>query len=193
MWQVLRWISILILSFILILSVLFNRYVERLHLSYIPPGISVSKILHTESNINETALYVYEMPISVARRLDADGLAYLQSLPTLSIEEWRERGGSRGRYIEWFETPVIGHEQWAVSNACKLDPAADQCAGYREFLRFYDVGSPNDLGIQEILDTALFSEGAFYAFSSYGIVMLIPQEQRIVFAYGFPIRNWDPG
>lgn len=192
MWQVLRWISILILSFILILSVLFNRYVERLHLSYIPPGISVSKILHTESNINETALYVYEMPISVSRRLETDGLAYLQSLPTLSIEEWREREG-RGFYSEWFETPVVGHEQWAVSDACKLDPASDPCAGYEQFLYFYRVGIPEETSIQALLDTALFSEGAFYAFSSYGIVMLIPQEQRIVFAYGFPIRNWDPG
>lgn len=192
MWQVLRWISILILSFILILSVLFNRYVERLHLSYIPPGISVSKILHTESNINDTALYVYEMPISVARILDADGLTYLRSLPELSIEALRERGG-RGVYTEWFETPVVGHEEWAISNACKLDPAGDQCAGYREFLRFYNVGTPNDEGMQQLLDRALFSEGTFYAFSSYGIVMLIPQEQRIVFAYGFAIRNWDPG
>src|SRR5688572_10297041 len=101
----------------------------------------------------------------------------------------RSRQSSQGSYDDWHATPVPTTYSWA-------DPAACPPVTSDRYMLVYPKGCPSisglmggygllpfDRDIEVMANEALFSPGAYYAFGRWGILILIPERDRIVYVH----------
>ena len=130
-----------------------------------------------------TGIMVYDMPAAVKTELRESGLAWLNALPRNS---WQ---GSQGSYDDWHTTPVPTNYSWA-------DPAACPPTNSDRYMLTYPNGCPSisgrmggygllpfDRDFAVMANEALFSPGAYYALGRWGILVLIPERDRIVYVH----------
>src|SRR5215212_4661710 len=104
-----RWAgAVVILSVLLFIS--FKLWERSHHLSFVPDGLSVSRILYVKEEswgfgpgANESGLIVYELPDNVAKEIQKAGIDYFAKMPQ-NAEHGR---GRRGRYNKWQSTPIL--------------------------------------------------------------------------------------
>lgn len=130
-----------------------------------------------------TGIIVYDMPTAVKTELRESGLAWLNALPRNS---WQS---SLGSYDDWHATPVPVTYSWA-------DPAACPPTTSDRYMLVYPKGCPSisglmngygllpfDRDVEVMANEALFSPGAYYALGRWGILILIPERERIVYVF----------
>jgi hypothetical protein len=149
------------------------------HLSFVPEGLSVSTILYTKEQSwgfgpggNETGLIVYELPDSIAKEIQKVGLGYFTNLP----QKKGDSSDSRGRYETWQSTPILlkGSGSGAVTtNSYEI----------ANFLNRYGFGISIDSQIEQEVNRAISTPGSFYANGRIGILIVIPDIRRVVYAY----------
>lgn len=156
------------------------------HLRFVPEEMNVRSIVYVAEESwgfgpggNETGIIVFEMPTQVRRQLfGRDGLLWLNALPSPSWRGWYARFGG------WHTTPPPENPLWYKPEVCppgSMDKA--QCRGIAAFMGRWGFPVPIDHEIEAMVNEALFTPGAYYAFGRTGVLILIPKQARVVFAY----------
>lgn len=162
----------------------------RHNLRYVPEAMAVSRIEYDFHRVwsywpkgKESGILVYAMPKQVRRALETDGVAWLDALPHNS---WRT---AHGVYSTWHATPVLPIYPWS-------DPAACPLSGTDRYRLAYPNGCPSIVGVmvaygdldfdpqyETMANKALSSPGSFYAIGRWGVLVLIPARDRIIYVY----------
>lgn len=156
-------------------------YSHHDRLSHVPTTMGVSNVLFQDMQswgfgpgANDTGLIVYEMPQAVAENLDSGGLLYLGGLPR------QEGSGWHGRYVNWQETPLIPNDNWPK----KPDEERFWTSpGIGDYLGKYGYPIRIPTEIEALVNQAIFHKGSYFAYGRIGMIILIPSERRIVYAY----------
>ncbi|MGB5558349.1 MAG: hypothetical protein WBN04_10095 [Paracoccaceae bacterium] len=155
------------------------------HLSFVPPAMKVSRVLYVAEEAwgfgpggNETGIIVYRMPDAARQRIEADGLDWLNG-PSGGGPEWH------GHYRNWHETPfnpdVPGaFDIWALKRRAE---SCDHGGGIAGYMFRYGFCIPFDSDVEKLANIALVAPGSYYAFGRIGMLLLIPSENRIIYAY----------
>ena len=155
------------------------------HFSFVPPAMEVSRILYLAEEAwgfgpggNETGIIVYRMPRATRQRIEADGVDWLNSLAG-GGPKWR------GSYRNWHETPfdpeVRGaFDIWALKRRAE---SCDHGGGIAGYMFRYGFCIPFDRDVEGLANRALVASGSYYAFGRIGMLLLIPSENRIIYAY----------
>lgn len=134
---------------------------------------------------NETGIIVYDMPDKVRGELEDKGLTWLEALPPPGWPEWQ------GRYEEWHTTPIpTSTFPWSDPAACPPETSdrylvtyPNGCPSISGYMGTYGFPISFDPEVEKMVNEALVSPGAFYAFGRIGILILIPARERIVYVY----------
>lgn len=143
-------------------------WVDSLRLKHVPEGLNVTQVLYAQSEswgfgpgANETEFIVYELPKKIAQVIQKTGVRYFLTMPEAVYYGNREY--YLQNYSNWKETP----------NKFKLE-------GY---INRYGFGIPIDPAIEDQIDNAMQKTGSFIASGKYGILIVIPDIQRVVFVH----------
>lgn len=130
-----------------------------------------------------TGIFVYDMPESVKTELREKGLAWLNTLPRNS---WQ---GMQGSYDAWRATPVLTTYSWANPAACPPTTSdlyrlafPNGCPSVSGLMNGLDR-LPFDRNVEVMVNEALFAPGAYYALGRWGILVVIPDRERIVYVF----------
>lgn len=171
-----KWIMILIVMILLGYGSCVAR--ERGHyLALAPCGMELSGIAYRKTETwgspllslpgdNETGVIVYELPESTVAAIETQGVAYLEGL-TCNLQRSRHRG----RFNDWRPTPVVPDSRW------------DDQVTTASFLNRYGFGIPIRTDIEAMIDKAISTSGALYAYGRSGFMLIIPEERRAVYMY----------
>ncbi len=157
----------------------------RFRLQVLPDGFGAWRIVYAREKVwgfgpggNESGVVVYAMPRRMSDALDARGLAWLE---TLAADGDR---GRRSRFAHWAPTPVSAEVPWAAPETCRHESAPEgACPGIAVFLNRYGFGLPLRASVEQAVNDALFGPGAYWSTGRGGLLIVIPETRRIVFAY----------
>jgi hypothetical protein len=146
----------------------WQEVLRRHHLALLPPALSVTDRLAAYETAagwgpggNESGLILYRMP---------DALAAL-----LAAGEPPAAGA-----LAWQATPFLAEG----SSDGALGPCAgDDCRSIDRFLWRYGHGVELPQDVEEMVDQALRTPGNRVGVTRSGLVLLIPGEKRVVYAY----------
>lgn len=124
---------------------------------------------------NETGLLVFEMPASVAAELKYRGLDYLEKLPRNSRQGWQ------GKYSEWHETPLMVDDGWGSTSHERRKYWTSP--GIGDYLNKYGFPVPLEAEWEHLANRALFTPGSYYAYGRIGLIIIVPNELRVIYAY----------
>lgn len=154
-----------------------NQVTEN-HLSHIPRGFGVTKVLvagEVSAGIgpgaNENGLIVYALPRTIADLIEKEGISAVYQLAA---------GNRRHDFASWHQTPLVFNENWPSS----LSPNGHiERARIIDFVRQHwsetDISSDLDASVTEMLQT----EGNFYSFAGSKMLILSPSRGKAAFAY----------
>lgn len=175
-----------ILVLIGILGALAFKLVEyRTRLGYLPDGFGAWRIVYAEGQVygfgpggNETGLVVYRMPPAMEAALAERGISWLNDLSARGDRGWR-----RG-FSTWRTTPTGPETSWSDPALCRPGSAPrGSCPGIAVFLNRYGDGLTLRPEVEEMVNRALFAPGAYWSAGRGGLVVVIPDQDRIVFAH----------
>jgi hypothetical protein len=151
-------------------------------LTFVPDAMQVSNLLYASEQSwgfgpggNETGLLVYEMPAAVAAHLRDSGLSYLEELPANIRDGWQ------GVYSGWRETPIDLDRRWKATSHEGVK--FWNSPGIGDYLNQYGYPIPIEREWEELANRALFAPGSYYAYGRIGLIIVIPDELRIIYAY----------
>ena len=155
-------------------------------LRFVPPAMGVSTILYAQEESwgfgpggNETGIIVYDMPENTRERIQNEGKDWLNSLPG--------NGGKRlrGFYRNWHSTPFDPNidgafDIWAMK---KRAESCDHGGGIAGYMFRFSTCIRFDQHYESMANEALLTSGNFYAFGRIGMLLLIPSQDLVIFAY----------
>ncbi len=150
------------------------------HISLLPKAMNVTRVIYSSEEAwgfgpggNETGIIVYEMPKNISNRLKKNGLKYLKTL--------RKNIGNngRGRFVDWYPTPMLIHER---DKPLEVENSG-QTRGIRDYLFRYGFQIPLDPKIEGDVNEAILKVGNYFSYGRSGVIILIPQLERIVYMY----------
>ncbi len=180
-----RWIGTISLLCILLIAG-FKIWEGQNRLSYVPESLSVSKVLYAKEELggfgpggNETGVIVYELPDRVAEQIKKTGINYFTGLPPKAgnDHDWH------GRYNKWQQTPIRGNPDWldkAVGQNSASTTSTPQLANY---LSKYGFGIAINANLERDINTAISKPGSYFAYGRIGVLIVIPDLRRVVYAY----------
>ena len=173
-----RWIgATAVLSVLLFFG--FKSWERNHHLSFVPDGLNVSTILYVKEKSwgfgpggNETGVIVYELPDINAKEIQKIGIEYFNKMPpkTGDSHDWH------GRYETWRQSPVLLKGSDSGTNSTKDHEISN-------YLNAYGFGIPIDPQIEQEINKAISKPGSFVAFGRIGVLIVIPDIRRVVYAY----------
>jgi len=154
-------------------------FINSHHLSFVPSAMGVQRVLYVSEESwglgpggNETGIIVYEMPATIAADLSRRGLVYLNELSSqATAREWR------GRYSDWQLTPIEIKGVWRPTEAVPTS------SPIRDYLGRYGFAIPVRSDVEHLTNGALLNAGSFYARGRTGVIILVPSQKRIIYAY----------
>jgi hypothetical protein len=175
-----RWLGAIV--FLGIAAFVTYAVVERNHhLSFLPNRLHVTNIVYKNEASwgfgpggNETRIIAYELPDAVAREIQLSGTRFFHGTQQNCVGapdyDWQ------GCYDKWHHTPVL------------LDGSDDHANGttshrISDFLNRYGFGIGVDSKVGQEIDNALSTEGSYVAYGRIGILIVIPDKRRVVYAY----------
>jgi hypothetical protein len=177
-----------ILAVIITISFIGFKFWEyKFALETIPDELSVYKILYRKEHAwgfgpggNETGIRVYELPEKAIEDIQKQGIEYFRNLPS------NTNGGRnwRGRYQNWFETPIEVTRYW--TDYMSLNDDADyskQIPSISNYMNAYGFGLDIKPEIKKLADDAITNSGNYYAYGRIGIIIVIPKQKRVIYAY----------
>ncbi len=146
--------------------------------SYIPEGLGISNVLYAaeDSSVfssieNEAGIIVYELPEGIAEDIRKGGVGYLAKFHPKS-------GGSNdwhGDFEQWQSTPIALDKAW-------LDEKGTT-PKISNYLNKYGFGIHIDSQIEDEINSAVSTRGSYFASSPLGMLIVIPETRRVVYAY----------
>lgn len=154
---------------------------SKQRLQLVPPAMAVSEILYVSTKTsglgpggNEAGIVVYEMPQSTREKIEQEGISWLSGLSG-SGKSWY------GRYHTWHTTPFDPHVRKAF-DIWTMERCGHK-GGVAGYMFRYGVCIPLDEEIENLANEALSSPNSYYAFGRIGMLLLIPDKKRIVYAF----------
>ena len=145
----------------------WQEVLRRHHLALLPPALGVTERLAAFEAAagwgpggNEAGLIVYRMPDALAAAL---------------VE-----GGDPAASVDWQVTPFVAE---GPSDGALGPCEGDACAAIERFLWRYGHGVDLPRDVEEMVDRALIAPGNRVGVTRSGLVLLIPGEKRVVYAY----------
>lgn len=148
------------------------------HLGHVPDGLRVTRVLYASEESwgfgpggNEAGFLAYALPRASARRLESEGLDWLERLG-----EEHQGTSWRGRFSDWRQTPMQPGPRW------QPDPAS----GRYEVLQYvcaYGFCIDIDQAQLRAAEQAINTPGSYYAFGRIGMILLVPRTRRAYFLY----------
>ncbi|MEL7459850.1 MAG: hypothetical protein AAFX45_02340 [Pseudomonadota bacterium] len=182
----------IILAGLLIAVLGWQAYLYRFHLRHVPAEMNVWQRLYVSEESrgfgpggNETGILLYAMPDAARAEIEAAGEAYLESF---GPSPW---GTLQGRFTDWHATPIDPDvAPWANPDTCPCG-VSDRamisyprgCPSITGYLARYGFTIRVRADVEALANAALFAEGAYYSFGRTGLIIVIPSEARIIFAY----------
>ena len=175
-----------LIALTMMLGAAWYALVLRAHrLRFVPPALEVQRILYAAEESwgwgpggNETGIIVYAMPDAAREKIEAGGIPWLNGLLGRA-QDWRSV------YRDWQATPFdlaaaklegrLGDEM--THGLCGMGD------GIAVYMFRYGFCIPFAPEIEALADRALTQSGNFYAHGQRGMLILIPSERRIVYAY----------
>ena len=155
---------------------------ERLahDLRLLPPGLSVTTRLYSNTNFggfgpgsNEAGLIVFELPETLSAMLKIEGINALKTATAMPDTP-------PDRRIQWREAPL---DQTLPDWKCGGERPSP-CAGIVGFATHYwHLTRPLPEDLVQLVDNALRTRGNFYGFYRGGVIAIVPEAERIVFAF----------
>lgn len=164
----------------------FKSWERQLQLSYVPQSMGVSRVLYENEKSwgfgpggNETGVIVYELPDVVAIGLKNSGTAYLTNLPGNSGDshDWH------GRYEKWQETPIPPEPDWTYKGSERRAGPTTPPPKLANYLDKYGFGIAIDSAIEREINEAISRPGNYFAYGRIGVLILIPDARKAVYAY----------
>lgn len=163
----------------------YKNYTNQFHLSFIPYGMNVSKILYVKEESwglgpggNETGIIEYELPDSVAKKIGQEGLSYFKNLPVKP----RKNNFEKGYYGEWQSTPISPNSDWGGARSELIPNRAS--ASINNYLARYGFEVPIDINVTANIDYAISKQGSYFAYTDGGgVLIVVPETHRVFFAY----------
>lgn len=174
---------------ILIITGAYQLLVYNHHLSFVPSVMNVWRVIYVAEEISgfgpggdEAGIIVYDMPDETYDMINKKGISWLELYAQNKQNSWKKR------YSNWQSTPVPTTLRWANPQSCPSKSSdkyliiyPNGCPSISGYLWIY--GFSFDRHIEAMVNKALFSNGAYYAFNRTGFLIVIPEEKRIVYAY----------
>lgn len=146
----------------------WNRYAHRHALSHVPPALGVTTIRFEATEAagfgpggSEEGLLLYDLPPAAARRIERDGIAFLEA----ATQESRKDGEGLD-YWDWQATPASGPGLPITSSVC-----------------VYDECSEVPADVQERVNRTLASEGGYFAHGRPGATIVVSPAERLVIVH----------
>ncbi|MEP1443020.1 MAG: hypothetical protein ABJK39_08425 [Hyphomicrobiales bacterium] len=176
------------LVFIFICVIGWKLFVYRHHVNLIPAPLgawwiqySAEKSFGFGPSGNEAGIIVFAMPEKTREEIENNGISWLKSLPC---------AGRKRCFPNWEPTPVSTEVTWADKDRCSEFRAdihlilfKNGCPSVSGFLGHGGSSLDLDEEIEREINAAIFSKGAFYSISRSRLLLIIPEDNRIVFAY----------
>ena len=145
----------------------FGQYESEM--AFVPADLEVSGILYSNRQNwgsvllplpgdNETGILLYGLPDAIANRIAREGLDFFHR-----SENVARRVDMQQTHSEWHETPM------------------DKTIS--EYLDRYGFGIEVDPAVQALVDGAISKPGSFYSYGRLGVVIVIPEVKRVIYAY----------
>lgn len=171
---------------ILLLYFKYKSFEEEFHLSMVPDGLSVSKVLYVNESTfgfgpggNETGLIVYELSDKVAAEVQKNGVAYFANMPPNKGEnrDWR------GKYVHWNGTPIFQENESENTNQYKNTPSLRSAMKISNYLDQYGFGLEIDPSIEKQVDEALSKSVSYVGYGRIGMLIVAPEIKKVFYAY----------
>jgi hypothetical protein len=161
-----------VLPAIMIVAALYGAFKFQEHnarVALMPADLEVTGILYSKEENwgsillplpgdNETGIFMYGLTDAIANRIAHEGLDFFYR-----SENVKRRVGGQRSHSEWQETPM----------GKTIDDYLDQ----------YGFGIAVDPSVKSLVDDAISKPGSFYSYGRTGIVIVIPDFKRAIFAY----------
>lgn len=157
------------------------------HLSFIPEGMNVQKVLYSEEKAwgwgpgaNETGVIVYELPSSTAKKIKDANIDYFAALPAQTSGNGRDW---RRIYRPWKPTPITEDERvWFKNTVSDETTSAPKLDNY---LNRYGFGIPIQPQVEDMVDKVISTPGSFYTYGQGGggTIVVSPSIYRVFYIY----------
>src|SRR5690606_38595702 len=148
------------------------------HIGHVPGALGVTLRLYVSEESwgfgpggNEAGFLAYALPERSARKLEAQGLDWLERLDSGNRGE-----GWRGRFSDWRRTPVEASRRWEPDARSGRYEVLDYVCAYGFCI---DIDKDHLRAAEE----ALNQPGSYYAFGRIGMILLVPRTRRMYFLY----------
>jgi hypothetical protein len=142
---------------------------HRSRMNLMPADLDVTGIVYSEEKNwgsallplpgdNETGFLIYSLSDAIANTIAMEGLGFFRRSDNID-----RRIGMQRTFTNWNETPL-----------------GNTISGY---LNHFGFGIRIDRAVEAAVDDAISKPGSFYCYGRYGLVIVIPQAKRAIFAY----------
>jgi hypothetical protein len=182
-WLLFRRISVVVACVVVALGavvvICYNLWEKKRELSFVPDGLGISTIVYSQEESwgggpggNQTGIIVYELPDGVSKKIQNEGIEFLNTMPqnSGSTYDWH------GRYEKWESTPILLDGSDGNTNSTKSYEIA-------KYLNRYGFGIPVDQQVEREINDAISKPGSFVAYGRIGLLIVIPVARRAVYAY----------
>lgn len=154
-----------------------NAMINQHYLNYIPYGINVTNVTYMETESwgigmpgdNETGLVEFELPENVANEMVNRGIGYFEKLNNSD---------------KWQETPILLSDAWEGARYNDKEPLSNiNSPSIENYLDRYGFMISIDPKILAEIDHAISKPGSYYSYQRIGVIIVIPQTRKVIFAY----------
>jgi hypothetical protein len=164
----------------------FEGWEQQNRLKHVPQHLSVSKVLYATEEVwgfgpggNEAGVIVYELPDSATKEIKKAGISYLAKLPPKSLSS----NDGRDLYQTWQHTPMHAAPDWADKSTTWATSSAMSTPQLANYLNQYGFGVEIDADIEREINEALSKPGSYFTYGRIGILIVIPDIRKVVYAY----------
>lgn len=165
----------------------FEYYAYNFYLSFVPHELGVSKIQYRKEERwgfgpggNATGIRVYQLPDNIANDIQNQGIGYFYKLSSST----KNKIDSREHYKNWLETPIQTTKHW--TNYMSLSDDADysiETPSINHYMGAYGFHIKINPAVEKMVNDAITKSGSYYAYGRSGVIIIIPEQRKIVYAY----------
>jgi len=166
-------------GFILFIYLQYKSWEEQRYLDIVPYGLNVSKVIYVNEESwgfgpggNETGIIVYELPDEVAHEIQK-----------VETAEFSKNTGGFSDFGSWKQTPILLTDAWQGSRSGGEPEQNIQFTKIANYLDTYGFSISIDPQIESEIDNAITKAGSYYAYGRIGIIIVMPNNKKVIYAY----------